>query len=736
MPIRIKLLILFLAISIIPLTFLGFINFSNFKETLKNSHLSKLEIIAELKSKGIENFFDNIKKEILFFSNNTTTSNSILDIYNNSNYIKTHKNIIDNQFKELIQETNDIVSLNIINLNNQIIYSANSLNNIVYKRHPLTDIEINMLKKKKPEFYISNIININNKKIMFIDLPHRDNYNNLLYIISFGIDMKNIFNFIKDTTGLGNTGETLIGKTINNELFFLNTVRYQNELTMKRTIKIGSNDAIPLQNAALGKNGSGISIDYRGKEIIAAWRHIPLLDWGLVSKIDTSEAFQDIIKMQYLSILVGIIILIVIIITSLITSTSITNPILKLTKYSDEISNGNLNIHIDIDSGDEIEFLANRFNKMTTDLKQYRDNLIESNEYTDSIISSMIDSLIVIDTNGTIKRVNNALTNLLGYSSNELINQSASLIFDEKENNEENTFSHKFKNSIFKDLIKDGLTINREINLINRTGEKIAVNFSGSVLRNRLSETIGIVGIAHDIREFKILQHQLSQSEKLSSIGQLTAGIAHELNSPLAGLLSFIRTYKKNSKPDSLEFKDFSLMLSASEHMAKIIEDLTSFARKSTDEFMELNLNDLIETTLGFSQRQLTIKNIKIIKDYAPDLLKILGNKNKLQQVILNIITNARDAMPHGGNFVIKTTNLNNDKISMEFLDTGVGIDKNTLDKILEPFFTTKDIGKGVGLGLSVSHGIIKSHNGEIEIESEPNVGTKIKITFPKSIKQ
>jgi len=221
------------------------------------------------------------------------------------------------------------------------------------------------------------------------------------------------------------------------------------------------------------------------------------------------------------------------------------------------------------------------------------------------------------------------------------------------------------------------------------------------------------------------LEVKLLQAEKLSALGLLAAGVAHELNSPLAGLLSLLRTFKKRHQESSLEYKIVTEMLQSSEHMAKIVKDLNQFSKSSENEGALVDIIDVIETTLSFSQYQLINHNIKIVKVYDKGLPRIFGNKSQLQQVLLNLLTNARDAMSGGGALTISALHdKEHHQAILKVSDTGHGIQKEHLAKIFDPFFTTKPRGKGTGLGLSVSHGIIESHKGEISVESEVGQGT------------
>ncbi len=227
-------------------------------------------------------------------------------------------------------------------------------------------------------------------------------------------------------------------------------------------------------------------------------------------------------------------------------------------------------------------------------------------------------------------------------------------------------------------------------------------------------------------------QAKLIQSEKLSAMGHMAGGLAHELNSPMAGLLPMLEKDMKREEKDSEAYWEKSLMLKACKHMARIVRDFGSFSRESKGEFCELDLNEIIDDTLSFSAVKLRHKGINIIKEYGDNLQKVQGEKTELQQVVLNIITNACDAIPEGGKFTIKT-GIAEDKnsLTMEFIDNGIGIEKEELDKIFDPFFTTKEPGKGTGLGLSVSYGIIKKHGGEILVKSEPGKGTGFTVLLP-----
>ncbi len=231
-------------------------------------------------------------------------------------------------------------------------------------------------------------------------------------------------------------------------------------------------------------------------------------------------------------------------------------------------------------------------------------------------------------------------------------------------------------------------------------------------------------------RELKKTQAQLVQSEKLASIGQLAAGVAHEINNPLGVILGFTQVILKRLPENDLLRKPLSSIEREGLRCKKIIQGLLDFSRRSPQTLQPVNLNDVVEAACALSEYQISLDNIDTIKGYAPNLPKILADANQLQQVFTNLVINAYHAMPQGGTLRI-VTRAAGDKVQAIISDTGMGIPPENLKSIFDPFFTTKEVGKGTGLGLSISHGIIKSHGGDIKVDSQMEVGTTFIVTLP-----
>jgi len=381
---------------------------------------------------------------------------------------------------------------------------------------------------------------------------------------------------------------------------------------------------------------------------------------------------------------------------------------------------------------------------------------LERDEELRAIIESSTDGILVVDSQGKVIHTNEKFAEMWRIPD-ELIqtNSDEKLLIHVRDQLEEpNTFISKV-NRLYEsaesgfDLLffKDRRVFERHSNPLILNGAVSGRVWAFRDISERIKSEEELIKAKEEIEswnrelekrvkeksdELKKSQACLIQSEKLSVMGQLAAGLAHELNSPLAGLLPLLEKYRRKAETDPEAHNELTMMLGAGQHMAKIVKDFGSFSRDNKGIVVELYLNEMIEDTLNFIASQLKHCGIRIIRQYTDGLPTINADRTGLQQVVLNMIANARDAMPDGGEFIIRTGFTGGgDKVTMEFTDNGHGIGEDVLDKIFDPFFTTKKHGDGVGLGLSLSYGIIKKHNGEISVESAQGKGTRFTVVLP-----
>ncbi|HPR38360.1 MAG TPA: cache domain-containing protein [Spirochaetota bacterium] len=244
---------------------------------------------------------------------------------------------------------------------------------------------------------------------------------------------------------------------------------------------------------------------------------------------------------------------------------------------------------------------------------------------------------------------------------------------------------------------------------------------------NRMTDAI----YERDCRIKETAQNQIAQSEKLASLGRLASGIAHEINNPLTGILTYSSMLKEDLA-DSQYIDDLQIIIDETMRCRKIVRGVLDFARETSLEKQPLDLNKALVTAVRIIEKHITFQNVNIIKSFSPDIPHVNVDLDQMKSVFNNLLVNAADAMPEGGDLTISTSyNPAEKMVYVSFSDTGTGIPEEHLDKIFDPFFTTKEPGKGTGLGLSVIYGIIEKHNGSISVKSTPGEGTVFTIKLP-----
>ncbi len=428
----------------------------------------------------------------------------------------------------------------------------------------------------------------------------------------------------------------------------------------------------------------------------------------------------------------GSVILFTVLSTAFYVTRAFSTPLKNLADAAIEVGKGKLETSIEVTSNDEIGQLSTSFNKMTGNLQSSRNELVAAKDYTDNIIRSMMDSLVVITPDVKIRTVNQAMCDLLGYQEHELVGQSVEKIFVA-----EDEFPFKVQDS----LIINAFAKNMEMTFLSKEGKNIPVLFSGSVMRGTDGCIHGIVCMVKDIREEKKMREHLLRSEKLSSIGTFVSGVAHELNNPMTAVLGFseILISRKDLPPEVID--DLYKVFESAKRCSNIVKNLLKFSSKHNPGKTCININEVISNTLALQEYRFQEHNIRINRYFEYDPASVMGDIDQLQQVFMNLILNAYDAIAdsHKAGVVNISTKKDDDKVCMTFENDGPLIPKENLDKIFDPFFTTKGAGKGTGLGLSTSYDVIKSHNGRMWAENihdssrefEPGTGVRFLIELP-----
>ena len=371
-----------------------------------------------------------------------------------------------------------------------------------------------------------------------------------------------------------------------------------------------------------------------------------------------------------------------------------------------------------------------------TDRKRMKGALLESEKRYRELFEESKDTIFIVDTRGNLVDINPAGSELLGYTKEELL--ALDLVRDLN-------ISKQARLQFRKELVPQGFVKDAELELRRKDGSIVVVTVSASLMRSPKGKLSGYRGIAHDVTERKRMEQQLLQAHKMESIGLLAGGVAHEFNNLLTAIIGCGEELQELiDEHDELSQSNIKTIQSAAKQAAEFTRNLLSFGRKQVMTLHPVAIHDLINDTLKLLDKFL-FENIHFDLNLSKEKLIVLADSGQISQVLINLAMNARDSMPEGGEIKIETCLVSLDKEEVlthdlespgkytviSVSDTGSGIEGNTLQRIYEPFFTTKGVGKGTGLGLFIVYGIIKQHKGSILVESKPGEGTVFRIYLP-----
>lgn len=346
-------------------------------------------------------------------------------------------------------------------------------------------------------------------------------------------------------------------------------------------------------------------------------------------------------------------------------------------------------------------------------------------EFNESIIESINVGLLAVDLDGRVTRLNSALEHMLDLRRDAAVRRRV-----------EDLFSEDFADTLKQVLGKDGWNLQEirniyKLHTATRTNRALILNIALAPLQDAQGQT-GALVVLEDVTTRISLEEQLQQREKLSSIGLLAAGVAHEVNTPLTGVSSYTQMLLAMLNENDPKHALLQKVRTQAERATNIVNNLLNFSRTgSATEFADVDVARVLEDTLQLLEPQMRRSQIEIVRSYSNEAPRVFGNAGKLQQVFTNLLLNARDAIPDGGRIIVATSMADDGFVVAEISDTGIGIAPENVAKIYDPFYTTKGVGQGTGLGLAVTYGIVQEHTGRISVDSLPGRGTTFRITLP-----
>ncbi len=374
-------------------------------------------------------------------------------------------------------------------------------------------------------------------------------------------------------------------------------------------------------------------------------------------------------------------------------------------------------------SGDEIQSLAESFDAMTlslngnlTDLRDTKSVLNEQKALLQTILDAIPDFISLQDLEGRYVSVNEAFckmldknkTDIVGQKNIDLFSKHRAVLYDQED----------------REVLGTRIPLVKE----NKVGGSKGTKWLHVVKIPVLEASHGMMSIVcsgRDITQLKAVQEQLSHAQKMESVGRLAAGVAHEINTPLGIILGYAQLLLEELEKNSQSHEDVATIVKQTKNCSKIVADLLNFSRSSESHIIEFNMNEAIEEVLGMVEHTFGLNHVLVRREYHKNPLWVKGDKEKLKQVIINLLNNAFDAIQKDGSICVATDGKKEKEIKISISDSGCGISKENINKIFEPFYSTKGPDKGTGLGLSVTFGIIKEHNGSIKVYSPGLSGKK-----------
>ncbi len=375
-------------------------------------------------------------------------------------------------------------------------------------------------------------------------------------------------------------------------------------------------------------------------------------------------------------------------------------------------------------AADEFEQIKGAFEQVAEDLKRTHMELRASESKYRLLFENSQDAILIIGDRSRLADINPAGLSLFGLQD---IDEARSM-----ETVFQIFWDTRDAEAFFDAALSRGFARGREIGMVDRNGRKLTVIVSATVRKSEKNQPEQIEMMLRDVTEAKQLEKYLAQAEKLASIGQLAAGVAHEINNPLGVIKCYANLIRRQLSSESAVLNDVEVIQRHTDHCKSVVEALLSFARVSEPRKMPVDLNACIEELVAMIMPQAGKGNVKVVKDLCPDLPTVVSDLQQMKQVFMNLIMNALQAMPDGGRLTL-TSRVDDDQrhVEVKVVDTGPGIGEKNIERIFDPFFTTKEEGKGTGLGLSVSYGIISRHGGRISVESRPGKGAAFFVHLP-----
>ncbi len=797
MSIKLKIIIISILLAMIPLLLVILLNNSNSQKILVKQSLESLSNISDLKSVELNNYFNSFNNEMVILRNNSTLKSYIPKLEKTSKnatssaYLTTKKEL-DTHLFEWITKSEDIIDVQLLNPEGILLYTANPEHEVHVIGDYYRNVDVSKVLEKPSEIYISPIFPRESENVnthFYYAAPIFDDKTAVLAIAVMQIDAKNLFALTQNVSGLGQTGEIMLGmhcvsetqamckdiyKTLGKEfILYLTTPRFKSSIFYA---PMNTDASIAMAQAVLGKNGEGQFTDYRDHLVVARWKTLQKPQIGIVVKKDIAEVVKPTDYAIKSSLLLGFITTMFIVFSTLFYTIVLMRPVTILKEYADEISTGNFDIELQkevTDGGDELSTLAMAFTMMVKKLKASKEQLQQYTQELEEKVKERTNSL-----NENVHELENqqkAMLNILEDINEEkqqsqqqadtlrkfqaAVEQSTELtIFTDPDGkvlwgnaaiDHMTGFSTKeaiglkagvlwgklmdksWYQELWKTIKTDKKVFNKEILNHRKNGERFTSLLTIYPLLDKDGNVQFFVGTQRDITKEKEVDRMKTDFISLAS---------HQLRTPLSAIKWFLEMLLggdfgklTDKQVDAVKNIDES-----NERMIELVNSLLNISRIESGriivEPVPVNFTELIENVVIELSKKVEVKKQSIMKHIDSNIETISVDPKLIRQVVVNLLTNAIKYSPENTTITVSVSK-QEDHILVGVEDHGYGIPKDEQTKIFERFYRATNVIKketdGTGLGLYLVKSIIESSGGKVWFESKEGVGTTFYFTLP-----
>ena len=794
----------FTLVSLLPIIVIGNSLLHTFETEIKETAIRNVSAIADKKVEQIDSYLQERLLDASLLRDASTTHEAIVEfsrIYEQSGVDSDGYRRLDASYRENFKRFVEDASY-------YDLFLISTRGDLVYSQAHESDFATNLLTGPYRDTGLGKVTRyaLDNSESSISDFEHYAPSNGAIAafvatpiiiegeikgVLALQIYSQRVFKVISNNVGLGNSGETVVARLEDDQTaLVMAPLKYDPEAALKRKIPLNtppSSEA--MQKALNGDSDGALTVDYRGTEVVAAWRYLPRMKWGMIVQIDVDEAFASVYHVHFVGLVILGLTLLAALLGAVLFSRRVVDPLKHLNQSALEISSGNLHQRVSIEGWNEMRQLAHTFNIMverlnasneernkaeenllqlnqelenrveerTADLQRANISLAIKEEETRSVVEHMVDCVVTTDERGKILSVNPVMEKLFGYDHDELIWKNISIIVPEPDRSQHESYMENYcrtghgQEYIGRPYLPGthGVGLGREVEGECKNGERIQLYLA--VSEYFVGGERHFTGVMRDIREhvrmmkdLKQARNEAEQANKAKS--SFLAAMSHEIRTPMNGVIGMIDVLRQTSL-SGYQMEMANLIRDSAYALLAIIEDILDFSKieagKLEIEKIPMPLATVVENACGMLAHLALSKGVELTLFIDPAIPEnVLGDPLRLRQVLVNIINNAikfSSKQERLGKVSVRVllTESNPDQVVITFqiTDNGIGMDKETQEKLFKSFSqgdpsTTRRFG-GTGLGLAISHHLAELMDAEITVQSEPQQGSTFIIQMP-----